>query len=76
MTQARPILAGRHRPHELLLLAVSLVTGIAYTVGAPPPSSVAAALPGWAVDVWAVGLAVSGALGLVGALTSRQWSLQ
>jgi hypothetical protein len=68
----RPIIvvSGRHRPHEILLLAVSLVTGLAYTVGAPPPSSIAALLPGWAVLVWAVGLVISGALGLV-ALAAR-----
>lgn len=70
------VLSGRHRPHELLLLVVSVVTGVAYTCGARPPQSIATALPGWAVAVWSVGLAASGAIGLLGALTSRQWSLQ
>lgn len=74
MTGARPlvVVSGRHRPHEILLLAVQVITGVAYTVGAPPPSSVAAFLPGWALLVWAVGLAVSGVLGLAGVL----WSLR
>ena len=70
------VLSGRRRPHELLLLVVSVVTGLAYTIGAPPPTSIAALLPGWALLVWAVGLTVSGALGLAGALTRRSWSLQ
>lgn len=75
---ARPLIvvSGRHRPHELLLLAVSVVTGLAYTVGAPPPASVAALLPGWALHVWSAGLVVSGVVGLAGALSRRWWSLQ
>lgn len=74
---SRPVIvSGRHRPHEILLLVVSLLTGFAYTVGTPPPQSVAALLPEWAVRVWAVGLVVSGAVGLTGALTQRGWSLQ
>jgi len=75
---SRPVLviSGRHRPHELLLLVVSLATGLAYTVGAPPPTSVAALLPGWALHVWSSSLALSGVIGLIGAVTRRQWSLQ
>jgi hypothetical protein len=64
------VLAGRHRPHELLLLVVSVLTGTAYTVGAPPPGSLTALLPGWAVLVWSVGMVASGALGLAGAWRS------
>ncbi|GAA0719803.1 hypothetical protein Drose_06100 [Dactylosporangium roseum] len=70
------IVSGRHRPHEILLLVVSLITGIAYTIGAPPPQSIAALLPGWALHVWSAGLAVSGAIGLVGVYSRRPWSLQ
>lgn len=72
MTQARPlvVVSGRHRPHEILLLVVQVITGVAYTVGAPPPSSVSALLPGWALLVWSVGLAASGVVGLAGALWS------
>lgn len=64
----RPVLVvtGRHRPHEALLLLVSLLLGVAYTVGAPPPASVTALLPPWAVHVWAAGMGISGALGLAG----------
>lgn len=72
MTAARPlvVISGRHRPHEVLLLAVQVITGVAYTVGAPPPTSVAALLPGWALLVWSVGLAVSGVIGLAGVIWS------
>lgn len=71
-----PVVSGRHRPHEILLLVVSLVTGAAYTVGAPPPTSMAALLPGWTLHVWAFGLLVSGVVGLSGIATRRAWSLQ
>lgn len=70
------VVSGRHRPHELLLLVVSLVTGVAYTIGAPPPTSVAALMPAWALHVWSAGLVASGVIGLVGALSRRSWSLQ
>lgn len=75
MTRPLVVVSGRHRPHELLLLAVSLVIGVAYTIGAPPPESIAALLPAWALHVWSAGLALSGVVGLVGALTRRPWSL-
>lgn len=75
---SRPVvlISGRHRPHEILLLVVSLVTGVAYTVGAPPPTSVAALMPSWALHVWSLGLALSGAIGLVGAIARRPWALR
>lgn len=66
----RPVLivAGRHRPHEVLLLALSALIGVAYMVGAPPPTSVAALMPAWLVRTWAAGLLVSGMVGMVGVL--------
>lgn len=69
---SRPVLviSGRHRPHEILLLVVSVITGLAYTIGAPPPASIEALLPGWALLVWSVGLALSGVVGLSGVLWS------
>lgn len=74
MTSSRPVVvvAGKHRPHELLLLVVAIITGTAYTIGAPPPTSVASLLHGWTLYVWTVGLALSGVVGLAGAL----WSLR
>lgn len=75
MSRPLVVVSGRHRPHELLFLAVSLVTGVAYTIGAPPPTSIAALMPAWALHVWSAGLFLSGVLGLIGALTRRGWSL-
>lgn len=72
MTRPVVVVSGRHRPHEILLIIVSILTGVAYTVGAPPPTSIAALLPGWALLVWSIGLAVSGVIGLAGVL----WSLR
>lgn len=70
------VVAGRHRPHELLLLVVSLITGLAYTIGAPPPTSIAALMPAWALHVWSAGLLLSGVIGLVGAVVRQAWALQ
>ncbi len=74
MTGSRPVvvISGRYRPHEILLLAVAVITGVAYTVGAPPPASVAALLHGWELHVWSVGLALSGVVGLVGVFSSQR----
>lgn len=70
MAGPRPVLvvAGRHRPHELMLLLFSLLIGLAYTLGSPPPQSLAAVMPRWNVRLWAVGLLVSGAAGLAGSM--------
>lgn len=57
---------GRHRPHEVLLLAVSVYLGVIYAVGAPPPGSLSALLPLWIFKTWAVVLLLSGVFGLVG----------
>jgi hypothetical protein len=70
------VVSGRHRPHEVLLLVVSLLVGLAYTVGAPQPDSVTVLLPCWALLVWTGGLVVSGLLGLTGIVLRRPYALQ
>jgi hypothetical protein len=70
MSRPVVVISGRHRPHQLFLMAVSLVLGTAYTLGAPPPQSLAALLPGWALLTWSVGMLVAGAVGLWGAWRS------
>lgn len=76
MTRPLVIVSGRHRPHEILLLAVSLVTGLAYTIGAPPPASVSSLLPGWALHVWSAGLLLSGVIGLTSVASRAYWALK
>ncbi len=66
------VLAGRHRPHELLLLAWSALLGASYLVRVPAPRSLAAAVPHWVVLLWAAGLVLSGAVGLLGCLWRGQ----
>lgn len=68
MTGARPVVvvSGRHRPHEQLLLAWSALVGISYLAWAPPPVSLAGALPGPVFTAWAATLAASGVIGLAG----------
>jgi hypothetical protein len=65
------VITGRHRPHELLLLAVSIPIGLSYVFGAPPPGSVAALIPAWEVRIWAWLLLFSGLVGLVSSSWGR-----
>jgi hypothetical protein len=70
------VISGRHRPHELLFLALGVLLGAVYTLGAPPPESLAASLPSWALKVWAVGLLAHGLVGLFGAIIPTRYSLE
>jgi hypothetical protein len=71
----RAIVVGRQRPHEVLLLAWSLVFGVAGLMTAPAPSSIAALVPHWEILVWSALLAASGATGLIGVSLRRNWFL-
>lgn len=67
MSDQRPVIVvtGKRRPHELMLLAFSLVVGLLYLTGAlDQPASVSSKAT-W-VNAWAAGLALSGAVGLIG----------
>lgn len=70
MASTRPVVVvtGRHRPHEIVFLIFALITGLAYTLGAPPPQSAAAEMPPWLVHLWATGLLLHGAIGLAAVL--------
>jgi hypothetical protein len=73
----RPVLVvtGRHRPHEMTFLLLSIMLGLAYTLGAPPPQSVAAAMPLAIVHLWAAGLLASGVVGLAAILLPLEMRL-
>jgi len=64
------VVASRQQPHEIFLVVLSGVFGVAYLVGAPPPESVAALIDPWLMHFWAAGLAVGG---LLGALALGGW---
>jgi len=66
---------ARPAPHKLFLLAGQTALGIAFTVGAPPPMSVSATQPRWALHAWAALMLVAGGTGLVANLY-RRWGLQ
>jgi len=62
------VLTYRRHPHEVMLLALCLVQGLAYAIGQPRPGSVAALLPPPLVAVWYWMLLTSGFVGIVGNL--------
>jgi hypothetical protein len=68
---SRVVFAPRVRAHELVFCALSFGLGMSYLLGAPPPASAAAQMPGWLVHAWAAGLAISGAAGLTAAMITR-----
>ena len=67
------IVAGRHRPHELVFLGLSVLLGATYLLSAPPPASVVALMPHWVVDLWSAGLVFSGLVGLLAVLVFGRW---
>lgn len=77
MAGTRPVVVvtGRHRPHEIALLIFSLMVGLAYTLGSPPPESVVATMPSWIVRLWAIGLLISGVVGLPAVLVPLEPTL-
>lgn len=63
------VLTGRHRPHELLFLFLSALSGLVYMLGLPPPpASPESHISPSIIRVWAIGLFVSGVVGLVACL--------
>lgn len=61
----RPIVVtGRHRPHEVAFLALSAITGAAFTSGVKPPTSVEMLMPRWVLWTWYLLLLASGIIGL------------
>lgn len=67
MTSPRSVLvvSSRRNPHTLFLFALQVPLGIAYLFTVPAPQSLAALVPGWLVMAWAVGLTLSGMVGVV-----------
>lgn len=62
-------------PFEVFLLAALVVSGIAGLINPHGSSAAIEALPGWARFLWYAGVAVASLGALVGALTTRLWSL-
>lgn len=62
------VVTGRRRPHQVALLAVSLVLGVTFFAGwAPPPTTVDAIASTWVRPLWYGLLLASGTVGLVAA---------
>lgn len=72
MTRPVVVLAGPQRPHELLLLAVGVLSTVGYGAGGPPPGSITATLPGWAVVAFYVLFGTGSAIGLAGCALRRR----
>lgn len=62
------VLTKRRHPADVLLLAVSLLQGLAFVLGTPvrPPTSIEQIMPDWLILAWYWTLIVSGAVGLTG----------
>ncbi|MBQ1064462.1 hypothetical protein [Micromonospora sp. C41] len=60
------IVTGRHRPHEVMLLVLSALAGIAFVAGAKPPSTVEQLVDVWVLWTWYLLLLASGVIGLIG----------
>jgi hypothetical protein len=65
------IVSGRHRPHEVLLLASFLLFGVVYLAGMPAPPSMARSAH-WLLQTWAGGLLAGGGIGLAGCFGVRR----
>jgi hypothetical protein len=60
------VVTGRRRPHQVALLAASLVLGVTFFAGwAPPPTTVDTAASHWLRSVWYGLLLASGVCGLI-----------
>lgn len=60
------VITGRRRPHEVMLIVLSLVWGVLGVFGAPEPDSLVAQVASWLVVAWSVLLLLSGMLGVTG----------
>ena len=60
------VITGRHRPHLLMTLWFSLISGAVFLLGAPRPPSMGDT---WLVTMWAALLVTSGVVGLWGCYT-------
>lgn len=56
---------------EIYILLISIVTGMVYLFGAPPPGTLVARFPGWSTDLWNINLVAGSALVLVSGLWPR-----
>lgn len=59
------IVTGRHRPHEVMFLALSAIAGAAFVLGAKPPTTVERLVEPWVLWTWYLLLLASGVIGLV-----------
>ncbi|MFI2664895.1 hypothetical protein [Micromonospora carbonacea] len=58
------VVTGRHRPHEVMFLALSALVGGVFVAGAKPPTSVEQLVAPWVLWTWYVLLLSSGLIGL------------
>lgn len=60
------VISGKGRPHEVMLLVVSVLLGIAFLLGIKPPNSIESLMPTWMRTAWFLFLLIGGSIGLVG----------
>lgn len=59
------VVTGRHRPHEVMFLALSALAGGLFAAGARPPTSLERLVDPWVLWSWYLLLLGSGLIGLV-----------
>ncbi|MEU5549192.1 hypothetical protein ABZ738_05435 [Micromonospora sp. NPDC047793] len=59
------VVTGRHRPHEVMFLALSAVVGALFVAGARPPGTIEQLVDPWVLWTWYVLLLGSGIIGLI-----------
>lgn len=65
------LVLSRQRPHLILFLVLSVLTGVAYYTTTSQPSPI----PPWLAQAWAIVLGVTGCMGLAG-IAWQRWHLE
>lgn len=70
------VVLSRQKPHLVLFLVLSILSGVAYLTGSPDATPGQGDLPPYVSAVWAWALLVTGSLGVAGILWQRWYVLR
>lgn len=69
------LILKRQKPHLILFMVLSVLSGLAYYAGPAESSAMAKELPSWVPEAWAIVLLLSGLAGLFGIVWQR-WRVE